>query len=261
MIAPRLFRRSVPVICLGGLCFLTAANALLGQVAPVGAWDFVLTGNQRGVVKAEFFEDGTMQGIGVLTLNTPAPLGTGFTNVFGSVVIQGAWLFERTNRISGFMNLVSQVDTNFTTNGLSFHGNGKPTRLNLMAFGTPGKINFKGIPLTDTNVVDLGGASSFLGRLTSKNFTFARLEIFSLATVQPNFYSVDGGGPGYVYSGNLLISNQGTAALAQYRAIGTGLVPAATYVGPFNVNTRKGTLRGMDGTNAVVKFRITPEAQ
>jgi hypothetical protein len=260
MIVPRAFLRSVLAFCLGSLNFLAASSTLWAQTSPIGAWDFILTGNQRGVVKLAFFEDGALDGIGVLTLTSVTPDGTGISNLFGGVLIRGEWLFERTNRISGFMNLITEGSTNLTTNGISFHGTARPNRLNLMGFGFPGRVNFRGIPLSETNVVDLGGDISFLGRVKAKTIPFPRLEIFHLTTIQPNFYAVVGGGPGYDFTGNLLISNQGVAAISQFRG-NESVVPAvATYVGPFNLKTRRGMLKGVDDQNPVIRYRITPEA-
>ena len=259
MIVPSAFRRSILSLCFGSLSFLAASSALWAQTIPIGAWDFVLTGNQRGVVKLAFLEDGTLDGIGVLTLTSVTSDGTGITNLFGGVFIRGEWLFDRTDRISGFMNLISEVSTNLTTNGISFRGTARPNRLNLQGFGFPGRINFRGIPLSETNVVDLGGDVSFLGRVKAKTIPFTRLEIFHLTTIQPNFYSVVGGGPGYDFTGNLLISNQGVAAFSQFRENESVVPPVATYVGPFNFKTRRGMLKGLDDQNPVIHYRITPE--
>jgi hypothetical protein len=259
MIVPSAFRRSVLALVLGSLNFLSTSSGLWAQNSPIGDWDFILTGNQRGVVKLAFFEDGTLDGVGVLTLTSVTSNGTGTSNLFGGVLIRGEWLFERTNRISGFMNLITQVSTNTTTNGISFRGTVRPNRLNLLGFGFPGRINFRGIPLTETNVVDLGGDISFLGRVNAKTIPFPRLEIFHLTTIQPNFYSVVGGGPGYDFTGNLLISNQRVAAFSQFRE-NESVVPAvATYVGPFNPQTRRGMLKGVDDLNPVIRYRISPE--
>ena len=261
MSVPPLFRRSVHAICLGSLLLLTPLSASLAQTAtPVGSWDFVLAGNQRGVVKVTFSDDGTLEGIGVLTLSTATSTGLGVSNLFGSVIIQGAWLFERTNRISGFMNLITEVSTNLTTNGFSFRGTARPSRLNLLGFGFAGQINFRGIPLLETNVVDLGGTASFLGQVKAKGIPFQRLEIFNLTTISPNFYSAIGGGPGYTFVGNLLISNQGIAAFSQFRGTGSGVPVIATYVGPFNLARLRGTLKGIDDLNPVIHYRITAEA-
>ena len=253
------FRR-VFTMCLAGLGFLFAGNVVYGQTSPVGAWDLVLTGNQRGVINLTFSENGRLEGIGVLTLSTVKSNASGITNLFGSVVILGEWLFEHTNKISGFMNLITEVSTNFTTNGFSFRGTAKPARLNLKAFGFPGQINFRGVPLVETNLVDLDDATSFLGKAKAKGSPFPRLEIFQLTGVMPNFYEVEGGGPGYTFIGHLLLSSQRVAALSQYRGTSSVVPAVATYVGSFNFKTRRGMLKGLDDLHPVIHYQMAPEA-
>ena len=263
MIVPRLFRRLFPALGLT-LSFLAGPITLWSQNSPIGEWDFVLTGRQRGVVKLAVLEDRTVSGIGVLNMARVNTNGTVVSNLFGSVTVQGVWAYEygRTNRILGSMNLITQGYTNVDTVGVNFRGTAGRKRLNLLGYGFPGKIHFRGIPLSETNV-DLSGVTPFSGIVSVKGVRFPRFEVFYLTTVQPNFYAVAGDGPAYSFTGDLLISNQRVAALSQLRvgpAVPDEISPVAAYVGPFNVRRSLGTLKGVDERHFGIRYRIAPEA-
>jgi len=243
---------------------LTAAVAQ--EPSPLGSWDIVLSGHQRGIARIAFYEDGTLEGVTILTSNDRTIVHTnrGFllTNWYGGGLLQGSWIYERTNQISGYINLISQFSpgrTNTTTNGISFRGKAK-ARLNLLATGPQGKVSMRGIPLVANDIIDLGGGSSYLGSLRTRTAPYPTLEIFSLNTDDPNTYSVSGGGPGYTYTGTFLVSNQRYAAFFQNRGSGTNGALVSAYAGPFNVRKQRGTLIGTDGIRPVIKYRISPES-
>jgi hypothetical protein len=229
-----------------------------GTDFPVGAWDFVLGDRQRGVAHVTFSGDGTLAGLAVLTSGGRSLIktndGFSYTNLYGAVNVTGSWVREPSGRLSGFLSFVGAS----TTNGLSFRGKGSGSRLLLQAFGTPGRITFRGVPMVETNEVELADGAPYLGTLRYRKVPFPVLEVFELAEAGPLAYELSGGGPGYDYTGWLLLSSQRQAAMFQDRGAGTGRPRIAAYAGGFNVRTRRGAWLGTDGVNTAVRYRVAP---
>jgi hypothetical protein len=137
-------------MCLGSLLLGVSALNVSAQTAPVGSWDFVLSGYKHGVAQITFLEDGTLYGQAIFTFFGTAGASN---NAFGGANLDGAWAYDGPNRtrIKGVINEVSSPtgsQSDLTTNGLSFRAAVKPSKVNLLAFGThSGKVAFKGVPL------------------------------------------------------------------------------------------------------------------
>jgi hypothetical protein len=154
------------VSCVSCLLFFLPSVAQATQ-PPVGAWDCVLSGQEKGVAHLFINADGTLSGRAIFTFSgktTGSFTNSGgitFTNTFGGARLEGRWSYASptvTSRILGFINGVSGLagTTMLITNGLSFSGAARGSRLTLQAWGSPGRVLFRGIPLESTN--DLSGA-------------------------------------------------------------------------------------------------------
>lgn len=265
------YRWSTLALGLAGLCFVSVACTASGQ-APVGEWDFVLTGDQHGVAQIRFDNDRTLSGTVVLTYFGRHALRTNhafiYTNLFGSATLDGSWAYLSTNRIIGFINEVAEGDRSIVvttnritdevttnvvsvlvTNSLSFRAVAKPAKITLQAFGNQGTLTWKGIPLQPTN--DLSGTYHATGKRLGQPFAF--IEIFTLTSSgDVNGYDVAGGGPGHNYGGLFLASRQRYAAFAQSDAASTA------YAGPFNLIKRRGSFKGTDGV-PILHYFVSPE--
>lgn len=250
-----------------GLTLLVLQPTASGQ-SPVGSWDVVLGGNaQRGVAHLQFNADGSIGGIAIFTVHGNKLSRTNgqyvYQYIFGSAAVQGGWVRDGTNRIQGYLNLISQGDEErdrqTVTNGFSLNGSTKPTRLNLNAHGPSGKMSLKGVPLAETNLVDLTG-TNYLAEARVPGIPFPLTEIFTPSQLSPNLYYVTGTGSGYTYTGTLLISVQKYAAFYQERTAEIVGPPIVTYAGQFNPTRRRGELRGTDGFNTNVRYKFQPGA-
>ncbi len=251
---------------------ICGSGLLLGSIAlhasaqsppPVGSWDVVLSSKyQHGVAQVAFADDGSISGIAAFTFfgRGVAHTNHGYvlTNLYGSARLDGEWVYDRSNHITGFINELSRsagTGTNINTNAFSFRATVKPTRLSMLAFGPQGTVNYKGIPLVATN--DLSG--HYYATVRKRRIPFASVEIFDLASISENFYQVLGRGPAYDYDGLFLLSRQHYAGFYQ-QVLGSNTVgQISAYAGPFNIRTRRGSLIGTDGTNTTVKYRMLPE--
>jgi len=253
-------------LVIASIALLSSSSSVSGQGTPVGSWDLVLSGRERGVAQITFNGDGTLSGVAAYCFNgsqffTTNSGGALRTNFYGASLVSGGWIFDRTNRFSGYLNFFAQTGssgTNYTTNGFSFRGTARNNRVNLKAVGSPGTVDFRGIPLAAPSV-DMGD-DSYLGTARSRRLPFQMFEIFQLSTESPNFYDVTGAGPGFSYDGTFLVSNQRYAAFFQNRGTGQGgSARVAAYAGPFNPAKRTGTLIGTDGAVTGIKYRIAPQ--
>lgn len=244
------------------LLFLLLCAAPLAQAAtsPVGNWDFVLADRQRGVAHVTFNEDGSIDGVAVLTSGSRTLTRTNrnftYTNLFGLAQVGGSWVRENSGRLSGYINFISGS----TTNGLSFRAVARSSRLTLQAFGSAGQVAFRGVPLAETNLVDLADGTTYLGTVRYRGVPFSVLEIFELTGLGPNAYEVAGGGPGYDYSGVLLISAQRQAAFYQDRGEDSGRPRGAAYSGAIQLPRRRGSWLGTDGVNTAIRYQVAPTA-
>jgi hypothetical protein len=108
-----LYRRHTPLCVALLLAFACGATAQVEE-SPVGDWDFVMGGAQRGVAHMTFAADGSVTGFAVFTY-------TRFddrTNTFGAASLFGGWSFKNSSekRIVGYITLESDSETN----GISF---------------------------------------------------------------------------------------------------------------------------------------------
>jgi hypothetical protein len=158
---PRLndYSRSLAAFCLGCFFLVFTASTAFTQGPPVGNWDCVLTGSERGVAQIFFYEDGTLDGRMVFT-----PFGRSTnsvaTNFYGGAALMGRWSYLKPtapDRIIGIINRISGLAGTATleTNGLSFRGTVRESKINLRGFGDQGRVTFTGIPLAGAN--DLSG--------------------------------------------------------------------------------------------------------
>jgi hypothetical protein len=169
------------IIALTGL-FLAATPKTLGQGPPIGSWDVVISGKyQHGVAQMTFADNGTLSGLVAFTFfgRSVPHTNHGFvlTNVYGGATLDGTWVYDRPNHITGFINELSVTSgsgTNLTTNGLSFRAVVKPSRLSLLAFGSKGTLTYKGIPLVATN--DISG--TYYGTVFKRSVPFSFVEVF-----------------------------------------------------------------------------------
>ena len=122
---------------------------------------------------------------------------------FGSAAIEGTWIYVSSNRIAGVINEISGESTNLFTNGLSFRAVVKPSRLLLQAYGSQGRVTFRGVPLLSTN--DFTGTFQGTGRKPRVSFPF--IEVLEIAAVSPNNYVVTARGAGYNSTGSFLKSS------------------------------------------------------
>src|ERR1051325_3873210 len=130
-------------VCTCGLLVASIALNAPAQGPPVGSWDIVLSGKyQHGLAQIAFSADGTLSGIIAFTYfgRTLPHTNHGFmlTNVYGGANLDGQWVYDRPNHITGFINEISTTggaQTNLNTNGLSFRAVVSPTRLSKLAFG------------------------------------------------------------------------------------------------------------------------------
>ncbi len=235
-----------------------------GQTSPAGSWDVVLGGRyQSGLAQIQFLPDGTLSGLAVFTIQ-----GNHFTHTNGSYVyrhilgaaaVQGEWVQAGPKQIRGYLNLVGTNESGAITNGFSLDGIVRPNRLTLLAQGPAGKVNLRGIPLVQTNLADMA-ATNYVSRVVLRRVPFPLFEIFSAAQLAANIYDLAGGGPGYDFTGTLLISRQRQAALYQHRSAEAEGSALAAYSGPFNLSRRRGTLKGSDGVNLGMRYRFEPGA-
>jgi hypothetical protein len=158
---PRLndYSRSLAAFGLGCLFLLFVVNTVPAQGPPVGSWDFVLTGSERGVAQIFFHEDGRLDGRMVFAAFGRSTNNFA-TNFYGGAAIIGQWSYVKPtapNRILGVINRVSGLagTTALETNGLSFRGTVRESKMNLRGFGDQGRVTFTGIPLAGAN--DLSG--------------------------------------------------------------------------------------------------------
>ena len=253
---------NLKVVALGAAAFLagSAALPLLAQNSPVGAWDFVLSGPQRGLMQLTFNNDFTLGGIEIITerphtthrpdeedVRTPGGDHRGFDDngsspterIIGGADVSGTWTYDVNGRVIGTFSEVSAS----LTNGVSFSATVRPTvRMNMVGhrISSGRRITYRGVPLTA--VADLSGNYYANGSRDGKPFT----ELLTLTPgTDPNNYNVAGTGPGYDTAGFVIVSPQKQVAVyTESSEITNGLLRAVT--GSFNLTTGAGkTLLGL----------------
>lgn len=259
-------------LLLGATILVSCASALRAQPSPVGSWDFVLTGNQRGVAQITFLEDFTLNGIEIITVR---PIGTGetsndderggsgddrtpgtggggaseaITNFYGIAVLTGIWTFDSSGRVIGVLT-ESGASTNSTTNGISFRAVTRPeVRVTMTGLRNGRRINYRGVPY-QTLATDFSGNYYGTGKIAGRPFN----EIFTLAPSSDpilaplslgNLYDVSGLGPAYPFSGLALVSRQNVFGLASMSFQNTNGA-LRSIIGPFNLSRAAGALTGV----------------
>lgn len=248
-----------------------AATPLLAQQSPVGSWDVVLRGDQKGVAQLTFNPDYTITGTEVITIKpAPAsdddnPRGTvnggirvngtptstnsvATTNFFGASPITGIW---QTNLSGLIIGILSEGDSS-GTNGISFRGKRSGSRLNLVGHHEKRTINYRGVPLT--TLADISGNFYATGKKEGESY----IELFNLTADDdtPNRYIVTGQGPSYDFVGIALLSGQNQLAIASLQSIGTNGVLSAVS-GGYNFSKRRGSLTGVDENHDRVTAKIS----
>ena len=214
----------------------------------------------------------TGSGLGGST--TPKPS----TNFLGSADIDGAWAFDSAGKILGFLNQISvneikpveEISTNVidgfivlstnivlkgvtTTNAVSFRGSVVPgSRITICTYGPNGNNTLKGKPRTDPG--NLGGGFYAVGKRGSINFV--EFPDLVLAGGIPTLYNVTGTGPGYMFTGAALVSNQKKIAVLTLSSDGTPVL--SVYTGSFNLTSRKGKLSGEDSNGKKLNYNFNP---
>lgn len=246
----------VAIVLLGG-----SASVGLAQNSPVGTWDVVLSGTQRGVAQITFASDMTLSGFEIIAPRSTKTPGTGGeedprnptgddgrtppineefttpTNFFGAAPLQGTWSFDSRLRVVGVMNELSSS----ITNGVSFTATVRPgvrITMNGLRFGK--KTTYRGVPLTA--LTDQSGDYYGIGSRAGQGFN----ELFTLTpSTDPNSYDVAGVGPAYNFVGAILVSRQNQMGFFTITDETTNGVIRAI-IGSYNPNKGAGTLIGIN---------------
>ena len=236
----------------------SVASPLLAQNSPVGSWDFVLSGPQRGLLQLTFNNDFSLDGIEIITerphtnhrpdeedVRTPGGDGRGFddtvstvSHLIGGNDISGSWTYDSKGHVIGTFTELS----NNMTNGVSFTASVRPNvRINMVGhrFSNGRRINYRGVPLTP--VPDLSGNFYASGTRDGKPFT----ELLTLTPgsgtwfplgANANNYDLVGAGPGYDTMGFVIVSPQKQIAVYSLSSESTnGLL--RTITGAYNPTT------------------------
>jgi len=248
---------------------LAAATSLTAQVSPVGSWDFVMRGDQKGVAQITFSNNFTLGGTEVVTIKPAAkadtnPRGgfssgdrgdgessTGSTNVFfyGTTDITGVWGFDVDGRVIGVL-IEGEGEL---VNGVSFRGKITGSKFNLVGKHERRTIHYRGI--RQTPLPDIQGRFYSTGQRDGKQY----VSIFDLRPdpdMTPNKYVVIPFLPPFDQTnGTVLLSGQNHLAMATLEPVGTNVVLSATS-GDFKINKVRGTLTGIDEIHMRVTSKV-----
>ncbi len=216
---------AVATIVLAHACALTSQAQ---PVSPEGTWDMVSSGGgQKGIAYITFTtstdENGrflfSVSQLQTTTIKKPSSEATAIrssgdvsrsgstsstttttqtnTALFGFYhTDNGVWGYDNLGRVVGSFTEPVIDQAGITTNAISFVGKVVPgKRLTLVASTSFGKVSYRGTPFV--SMPDLSG--SWSGFKTQNGQSF--LEFLTLTPSGiPNIYTVDGQGPGYIYS-------------------------------------------------------------
>jgi hypothetical protein len=263
-----LAKRALPRMAGIAAALLGAAASVIAQNSPVGDWDFVLSGSQKGVAQITFNSDFTLSGTEVITTRpdaapdenerggpdpatrTPTSENGSTTNTFffGSSPLTGTWTYNG----SGIVGILMEGDVGLT-NGISFKGKRSGNRLNLVGHHEGRTIQYRGVPLTaGSNIM---GNFSVMGRKDGEPF----VELFNLTPdITQNRYLVTGQGPAYDFVGFALLSVQNQLAIASLQSIGSNGVLSAVS-GSFNPRSGRGSLSGVDENHGRVTGKVSQQ--
>jgi hypothetical protein len=260
---------NLKVVALGAAAFLagSAALPLLAQNSPVGVWDFVLSGPQRGLIQLTFSNDFTLRGKEIITerphtnhrpdeedVRTPGGDHRGFDDngssathiIWAGANVFGNWTYDSSGRVIGAF---TELSLNLT-NGISFAATVRPNvRMNMVGhrLSNGRRITYRGVPFTP--VPDLSGNFYASGTRDGKPIT----ELLMLTPGTTNWfpspnannYDLVGTGPSYLTIGYVIVSPQKQVAVYTQSSESTnGLL--RTITGSFNPTTGAGkTLLGL----------------
>jgi hypothetical protein len=235
--------------------FLSSAQA---QNTPVGPWDVVLSGPQRGLMQITFVADFTLNGFEIITqkprsahasddadVRTPdgsdsrggADSGSSLiTTIYGGASLDGTWTYDNRGRVIGVINEVGETGTN----AISFTATVRPgSRINMVGHRDGRRISYRGVPVAA--LADFSGNYYSNGTRAGKPFT----ELYTLTPgTDPNTYDIVGTGPNYGLAGTLLVSGQKRVAIYTATTETTnGLIRSVT--GSFNLSTGSGNVLGL----------------
>ncbi len=286
---------SAAVGLLGCTLLATSAMAQGGSpVLPAGTpWDCVISGaGHKGLAFLVLGDDQSISGYELLVGSPPKQasydgrnIGGGIgryfetnglsqdrTNLLGLSQVGGFWSYDIKGRAIGNLTHVIQVSTNLTTNGLSFVASFVPgKRLTLTASTPQGKMVYRGVPYR-TNSWNLSGNWYGTKRMTGQYFNeFFTLTSFAdenplsdeyadLSNFPGIYWTQDGLGPGYDFSGFAMLSSQKKIAFAfDQAAFGdTNSVRHATF-GSFSSSRgiNKASTLGVEEPSTAVGFNGT----
>lgn len=262
-----LTQRPLPRMAGIAAALIAAATTLSAQLSPVGSWDFVLRGGQKGVAQIVFNPDFTIDGTEVITIRPSSRPDSdprsgirggirvgdsstnGMTNVFfyGTSSLSGVWTYDSSGIIVGVLT-EGEADL---INGVSFRGKRSGQRVNLVGHSGNRTIHYRGVPLT--TLADISGNFYATGNKNGQPY----VEIFNLAPdgVTANRYMVTGQGPAYDFVGFALLSGQKNLAIASLQNIGTNGVLSALS-GGYSINKGRGSLTGVDEVHSRVTSKV-----
>ncbi|HKX61962.1 MAG TPA: hypothetical protein VJS65_08955 [Verrucomicrobiae bacterium] len=255
----KLPKRLLPRMAGIATALLSTAITILAQSSPVGPWDVVLSGDQKGVAQITFNADFTISGTEVITARpAPAPddnprsglpgrdqdepTGSSSNTVFfGWSDLTGLWTYNG----SGLVAIITEGGDSLT-NGISLRGKRSGNRLSLVGHHAGRKIHYRGVPLT--------AQSNIMGNffISGKKDGEPYVEVFNLTPdVTQNRYLVTGQGPDYDFFGFALLSGQNQLAISSLQGLGSNGVLSAVS-GPFNIRSGRGSMTGIDETHGRV---------
>ena len=258
--------------------------------SPVGDWDFVLGGRQRGVALISFNPDSTIAGALIVRPIKPSlpsvppfdprnPTGASgrpgttppvssnssvtVSNFLGSTTLFGMWTYDFKGNVVGFLanryEDLSQTSTNgpvYVTNSASFRGTARTgVRFNFNVFSGVGTVSYKGVPMIDLPDID----GDYFAE--TRRSGLASYDFFTLTQNLGgglNTYDISNGNAGaFLFGGGAILSRQ--KQLAVVTLSGEEEPTLSAYVGPFSTTTRRGNLIGADNKPAYnIPFKIYP---
>jgi hypothetical protein len=252
-------------------------GATPGAVAssPVGQWDLVITGHGvSGNAFIEFFGDGTLLGYEIISIppqaepdargvqtgrNDPQPTNSASsTNVFGDAGLRGTWALNSKGQVIGFFNeeytLITATTNVPVTNGVSFLGTAKSSRLTLRCDAQRGRSVYRGAPSSDV----AGVPGDYIATFKQNNVNSVYFISVAPAGGTPNSFDVVGMGPGGVaIAGSAQFSPDGHMSLVT-GIVGPGSTITSLTAMSGSANYKKGTwkLKGTDSTGLKVSGRV-----
>jgi hypothetical protein len=255
-------KTKLSVTALGAAALLGGFAPLgMAQPSPVGPWDLVLSGVQRGTAQITFSNNFTLGGFEIITVpprhrdsvedldprnptgdgeRTP-PISNGDTTIvhwYGAASLQGSWTWDAKGNVIGVLNEFGPA----VTNGINFKAVVRPgVRITINATREGRAFTYKGIPL----VAQASLAGNYYATGGREKIPFTEILTFTPGT-DLNSYDVVGTGPAYTFTGTALVSGTKHIALYTLSDETTNLV-LRSVSGPFkfSATTGSGDLKGI----------------